>query len=105
MTLMKQKLNSFYNYLQAKNEFANKPIWLTEIGILSIAAYDNQTTVRNQVMNPLLNYLQNEGGWQKFARVAWFSTRYTAFDASDLTKSDNSLTVLGARWNTSSNPY
>lgn len=105
MTLMKQKLNSFYSYLQSKTEFAGKPVWLSEIGVLSIAAYDSQTKVRDKVMNPLLNYLQKGGGWQKFARVAWFSTRYALYDASNLTKSDNSLTILGTRWNTSPNPY
>jgi hypothetical protein len=104
MVLMKQKLNAFYSYLQSRSEFAGKPVWLTEIGILSGTHIDTRQEVKTGVMDPLINYLENEGGWQKFERVAWFSTRDVYLDASDLTKDDNSLTVLGQRWNTCSNP-
>jgi hypothetical protein len=100
MVLMKNRLNAFYSYLQSHSEFAEKPVWLTEIGILSTLDWDTREEVKTGVMDPFLNYLENEDGWQKFERSAWFSTRYETYNASDLIFTDNSLTVLGERWNT-----
>jgi len=100
MTLASNKMNAFYSYCQSRSQFAGKPIWLTEFGILSIIApgYEpNHEYVRDHLMIPFLAYL-DAGGLEKFQRVAWFSDRYGALNASDLTYSDNSLTALGIEW-------
>lgn len=87
-------LEGFYNWVQTRPELVGKPIWITEIGVLSW----NMTAEKSneQFMVPLLDwYFRNT---HKFQRIAWFADR-SFMPGTNLTNEDGTLTPLGTTWN------
>lgn len=114
--LTMSKIESYLNYLKSKTEFNNKPVIISEIGVVSDVESEDSggnennayNVVLNNFMNPFLNWLDTDIDpylWDDVTHMFWFSTHFHFPDtghrsASNLIKQSDHTTksVLGTRW-------
>jgi len=92
--LATNNLDAFYEWCQLQPELAGKPVWITEVGVLSwYCTIDTPEKIRDQFMLPFMAWFKTS----PYERAAWFSD-YSWSTCGNLVNTDGSLTVVGDTW-------